>query len=139
MRVRASMRYWIGCACILLTTVTAGADVQITENDANNEINVTIVGTITERDSNALQNISDQFAYKSLKVYLDSKGGDVAAAIKIGRIIRKNEGETSIPMSAKCYSSCALIFISGVIRKACKSSTALPIAGVRSILPSDLL
>jgi hypothetical protein len=54
-------------------------------------------------------------ARKSFTVELDSKGGDVFAAMKIGRIIRAYEGQTwSSPNG--CYSSCALIYIAGVIR-----------------------
>ena len=47
---------------------------------------------------------------------LDSRGGDVAAAMEIGRIIRSVDGSTHIGENARCYSSCALIFISGVNR-----------------------
>jgi hypothetical protein len=47
-------------------------------------------------------------------VRLDSRGGDVFSAMKIGRFIRKYDAHTLIV--GKCYSSCALIFIAGVLR-----------------------
>jgi hypothetical protein len=55
-------------------------------------------------------------------VHLDSRGGDVFAAMQIGRLIRKYDGQTVIGWDSatgkdeKCYSSCALIFIAGVLR-----------------------
>ena len=49
-------------------------------------------------------------------VDLDSRGGDVLAAIQIGRLIRKYVSITWIEFELKCYSSCALIFISDVWR-----------------------
>jgi hypothetical protein len=51
-----------------------------------------------------------------LRVKLDSPGGDVDAALQIGRIIRKHEGITHIEVDRQCYSSCALLFIAGVSR-----------------------
>jgi hypothetical protein len=43
-------------------------------------------------------------------------GGDLSAAMKIGRLVRKFDGWTKIWFDDKCYSSCALIFIAGVRR-----------------------
>jgi hypothetical protein len=53
---------------------------------------------------------------RSASFVLDSTGGDVSAAISIGRLVRKYELTTFISENAKCYSSCALIFIAGVQR-----------------------
>jgi hypothetical protein len=50
-----------------------------------------------------------------LNVFLNSSGGDVDAAIQIGQEIRRLDGTTWV-VSAKCYSSCALIYIAGVFR-----------------------
>jgi hypothetical protein len=67
-----------------------------------------------------------------LEVKLDSTGGDVDAAMQIGRLIRKYEGFTTIEVEppsshedANCYSSCALIFISGVYRSLIQSGAQL--------------
>jgi hypothetical protein len=49
-------------------------------------------------------------------VVLNSGGGDIDSAITIGRLVRKNYGETTIPDGGKCFSACALIFIAGVTR-----------------------
>lgn len=49
-----------------------------------------------------------------LWVDLDSPGGDVDAALAIGRLVRKREG--SVNVNGKCYSACVLIFAGGVTR-----------------------
>ena len=77
---------------------------------------VAVSGTITEQDSTALENLIRGLGNRSLSVWLDSPGGDVFAAIRMGRSIRKYEALTVIPVPSKCYSSCALIFIAGVRR-----------------------
>src|SRR5258705_5000199 len=42
-----------------------------------------------------------------LWVDLDSPGGDIDAALAIGRLVRKREG--SVNVKGKCYSACVLI------------------------------
>jgi hypothetical protein len=108
-----------------LLTVTAWADFRIVERDkVTGMLRVRISGTITERDAKAFQELSSELERVGLgTVYLDSTGGDVVAAMQIGRLIRKYDGWTEIEnyhssakFDAKCYSSCALIFIAGVLR-----------------------
>jgi hypothetical protein len=85
-------------------------------------IEVFISGTITERDAKVFEALSEEVERSLLRVRLDSIGGDVDAAMRIGRLVRKYEGSTSIgkepssSFNANCYSSCALIFIAGVWR-----------------------
>jgi hypothetical protein len=111
---------------VLSTTLSASADIKITRGD---EIFVTIGGTITDGDAKEFQKLSQEFEYKPFKVHLGSMGGDVSAAMQIGRLIRKYDGTTWIGNLApwlstnphvsghhRCYSSCALIFIAGVHR-----------------------
>ena len=50
-------------------------------------------------------------------ITLNSNGGLVDEAIKIGKHIRKNRIFTSVKPGEECYSSCALIFFSGLSRK----------------------
>jgi hypothetical protein len=98
-----------------LTWTTAKADItQIERKDGN--INIWIGGTITTRDADTFQRLEPQLASSKVQVYLNSPGGSVAAAIAIGRLVRKYDGTTTIPVPSKCYSSCALIFIAGVSR-----------------------
>jgi hypothetical protein len=105
----------------------AKADIKI-ERKASS-VSISISGTITGSDAKEFQNVSQELEYKELSVLLDSKGGDVSAAMQIGRLIRKYDGTTLIlqlapwitsnvgrPRYDRCYSSCALIFIAGVHR-----------------------
>jgi hypothetical protein len=78
---------------------------------------IEITGDITQRDIAVFGSHSKDFEFKPLTVSLNSRGGDVAAAMEIGRIIRSVDGWTDIPLDKRCYSSCALIFISGVYRR----------------------
>ena len=117
---------WISTFHSLLLDVTH-ADFRILKRD-DRELILQISGTITESDAKALQQLSADMERDQLTVYLDSKGGSVPAAMRIGKLIRKYEGVTFIgydfalndevrdPLGAKCYSSCALIFIAGVLR-----------------------
>ncbi|MEQ8693993.1 MAG: hypothetical protein RIC85_01530 [Gammaproteobacteria bacterium] len=49
---------------------------------------------------------------------LDSPGGDVLEAIKIGELIRDNLMNTDVDMFRQCNSACFLIWAAGVIRSA---------------------
>jgi ATP-dependent protease ClpP protease subunit len=100
-------------AFLLAMSNVAEADIKIGKSPYNTFL-IFITGTITDRDAQALQDISNEFEYVEPIIYLDSRGGSVSAAIQIGRLIRKYDGETVI--AGKCYSSCALIFIAGVVR-----------------------
>ena len=84
--------------------------------DQENNSTVHITGTIWDRDAGRMQNLADEFAKVTPQFSLDSKGGDVLAAMRIGQLIRKLEGRTTVAARAKCHSACALIFIAGVER-----------------------
>jgi hypothetical protein len=57
---------------------------------------------------------------KSMRLSLNSKGGSVSEALKIGRFVRSARLRTHIKINdvVVCYSSCFLILISGVERSA---------------------
>jgi ATP-dependent protease ClpP protease subunit len=97
-----------------LVTLDAKADVRVSD-ETYYSMTIEISGVITEQDASKFAALSERLARKSFTVHLNSKGGDVFAAMKIGRIIRAYDGWTwsSFP---GCYSSCALIYIAGVIR-----------------------
>jgi hypothetical protein len=119
--------FWTGIVVIaffLAAIITAQADIQIDRTAGPFAIRIWITNTIKESDAKQLQGISDELeSAGGFDVWLDSTGGDVSAAIKIGKLIRKYDGTTIIGSSTaaiaenrKCYSSCALIFIAGVRR-----------------------
>jgi hypothetical protein len=49
-------------------------------------------------------------------VVLDSAGGNVNAAMRLGRLIRSNERKTVVPAWGRCISACALVYIAGETR-----------------------
>ena len=77
---------------------------------------VDILGTITSQDPAAFEEAIQDLGNRRLYARLDSLGGDVFAAMHIGRLIRKHDGVTIISVPSKCYSGCALLFVSGVMR-----------------------
>ena len=61
-------------------------------------------------------------AFKNTKgknsIFLNSAGGDVEEAMKIGRYFKKNEFEVSVAYRDSCYSSCVFLLAGGVERHA---------------------
>jgi ATP-dependent protease ClpP protease subunit len=77
---------------------------------------IDISGTITNLDAKTFEDAIQDLGSRRLYIRLDSVGGDVFAAMNIGRLIRKHDGVTIISVPSRCYSGCALIFIAGVMR-----------------------
>jgi hypothetical protein len=96
-----------------LMALDAKADVRVSD-ETYYSMTIEMKGEITEKDALTFAGMSDRLARKGFTVHLDSKGGNVFAAMKIGRTIREYDGWTW--NDSICYSSCALIFIAGVIR-----------------------
>lgn len=96
-----------------LMALDAKADVRVSD-ETEHSMTIEIKDEITEKDALTFAGMSERLARKTFTVHLDSKGGDVFAAMKIGRTIRQYDGWTW--NDSICYSSCALIFIAGVIR-----------------------
>jgi hypothetical protein len=97
----------------IVLTQQSFADVQLTR-DSNYSASLYIVGKISKSDADYI--VQHENERGSVWVYLDSPGGEVDAALKIGQIIRKNEWSVTVPGNSKCFSSCALIYIAGVWR-----------------------
>jgi ATP-dependent protease ClpP protease subunit len=106
----------LGLLIGVICWTSASADAYLSNNPISGGIDIAITGEITERDLAFFRSQSKDFEFKRLYVQLNSLGGDVAAAMEIGRIIRSVDSWTTIPVEARCYSSCALIFIAGVVR-----------------------
>ncbi|MFZ0209255.1 MAG: hypothetical protein WAL59_24625 [Roseiarcus sp.] len=78
-------------------------------------IRIELTGNITQSDANEFEEHRGEFNKKGISVHLNSEGGDAFAAMRIGKIVREVWGNTDI-LYAKCYSACALVYISGVFR-----------------------
>lgn len=78
-----------------------------------------LTGPITEKDATAIENIVhglQQKGHLTPRFDLNSSGGDIISAMKIGRLIRKIRGIVLIAVPAKCYSSCVFVLAGGTQR-----------------------
>ena len=77
---------------------------------------ILLEGEIVEGDLNRLR--ARLLKYGNLGVSLNSPGGSLGEALKIGSFIRTAGLATHIPKSAVCASACVTIFAGGLIRTA---------------------
>lgn len=111
----ANMRGLPSLCWIMLSLIAPMSAWGRVEIETGSDPRIEISGTITEADAARVQQAASQLERTGGTFVLNSEGGDVFAAMTIGRIVRRSLGTTSI-LYAKCYSSCALIYIAGVQR-----------------------
>jgi hypothetical protein len=103
--LKSATLFWTGIAVaafFLAAIITAQADIQIDRTAGPFVIRIWITNTIKESDAKQLQEISNELGFAGVfDVWLDSTGGDVSAAIKIGKLIRKYDGTTIIDENRK--------------------------------------
>lgn len=86
--------------------------------------NIYLSGEITQNQADTLSRLIDSSLVKNngklvLAVVLDSKGGDLYAAMAIGRKLRqRGDVAVVVPNDAECYSACVFIFAAGMTRHA---------------------
>lgn len=80
-----------------------------------NRCHFDITGPIEARDVDVFTNADCAGAFP-IWVSLISLGGDLNAAMEIGRWVRAHRATTRVPNGESCYSSCALIFVGGTSR-----------------------
>ena len=67
------------------------------------------------------QSFGQEFGHAHMRVgklQLNSRGGDLEEAVRIGRIVRARLMSTQVPTDSECYSSCVISLIGGVFRGA---------------------
>lgn len=80
---------------------------------------------LMQSESYQRSNNLDESSMQQLKVSLDSQGGDLLAAMEIGRLLRKSNAWTVVSVGAECSSACIFILASGVTRSVQGSSVRL--------------
>lgn len=106
----------LSMSCLLASAGRSLADVQINKvGEGSDALALEIFNTISKNDADYVSQQENSLK-GTLDVFLNSPGGDVDAAEKIGRIIRKYLASVFVRANAKCFSSCALIYIAGSIR-----------------------
>lgn len=112
---------------IIFSSSTAFATVSISSLDPNGRFaHLSIAGDITAADAKAFAKLvgNVRTKYDVVDVDLNSRGGDVLAAMQIGRVIRANSIWTTASDEPGniCASACVLILASGVARMASDDS-----------------
>lgn len=101
--------------CVFVSRFAYG-DVLIQQND-HSFFSIRIQGVITDSDFAALTDkISMKTAKQSLAILLDSPGGNVRTALKMGEIIRRSNAPVIVPENAGCLSSCVFLLAAGAKR-----------------------
>ena len=112
-------------------TTLANADTRFVEprselRSVQDRAHLHIAGQITDLDAKAVEQLitvatkaSGFVTHAGAKrpvVFLDSAGGEVLAAIRIGRILRQHAAWVWVDKGAECSSACAFILAGGVER-----------------------
>jgi hypothetical protein len=97
-----------------ISTLPAIADVSYTVNEVNNDNAIVIYNTIKQEDIGNFKSIIKQLRMDDpniiIRVDLNSNGGDVDAALKIGRIMRKTIAMVAVvPPNSICASACVFV------------------------------
>lgn len=110
------MRNWFGFCLSLVATICAspvlGAEIATERRDGVDWIHLR--GKIEAGDAMHFQRLA--IKTESATVVLESHGGALEPALKIGEIIRLKEFGTVVPDGVTCVSSCALIWVAGSSR-----------------------
>lgn len=108
---------------MVLFSPIAWADVQllaVSDTFGDNAIimDLEITGTIDKGDSEAfatrLRAFSDHKQF--VRVTLNSAGGNIEEALRVGRQIRDVRGYVFVPVGAECASSCVFLLAAGMVR-----------------------
>lgn len=111
-----------GCLIIIAVIITfiSSSEANVVPIDVDYSIGIAklrISGEITSMDVNQVKNmVQSRRAWDILTIYLDSSGGDIYAAMEIGRLIRKARASCVISTGAKCYSACVFVLAGAVKR-----------------------
>mgnify|MGYP006080514591 FL=1 len=113
----SSIRWFLGTVLIWLIILTQASLAAQFERRSGN---IVLNGEIIEGDLYRLK--SSLQKYGNLRIDLNSLGGSLNEALRIGEFIRSNGLATHIPNDATCASACVTIFAGGVIRTAHSSA-----------------
>lgn len=102
----------------LFSSMAFAAEITVSTNDdVIKRGSIFLTGPIQKGDARAIEMSiasAQGIGPRIREVFLDSPGGEVEEAFKIGRLIRKHELDTVLPMNASCLSSCVFVLAAGV-------------------------
>ena len=82
--------------------------------NADDRLRIQIDGAITRQDVSAVETVLNRYPKREVAVKISSSGGDVEAALDIGRLLRGRQA--SIAIIEQCYGSCVLLYSGAVER-----------------------
>lgn len=103
-------------ALALLVNPAHSAEIRL-KGANSGAVYVEFIGEIQPSDAEALKRLIEPYISRANAfrvIYLNSQGGDVATAMKIGRYLRRLEFDTTVRDNARCLSSCVFILASGL-------------------------
>lgn len=77
---------------------------------------ISITGTIDNDDFKQFEKLLETNKGAVSQVYLNSLGGNIVSAVRIGDVIRKNKLHTVVIAKDTCASACGLIWLGGIRR-----------------------
>lgn len=102
--------------CLLVCAPVAYGDVVVFQDDKDS-LSLEIRGRITKSDLSAVIERSKLLGRRSVFSFnLNSRGGDLATALKIGEFIRRSNALVMVPQNSECLSSCVFLLAAGVRR-----------------------
>lgn len=115
------MKIIIAIFFLYLTPIRASADLSFgTKEDATfgSVFYAVIGGTITSQDRDALLATHAEASAAGMRMaILGSEGGDLAAALEMGRYLRAMSFDAVILPDAVCYSACVFLLAAGIDKK----------------------
>ncbi len=108
---------------LILLSKNAISDVDVKRNELNKTATIAITNRIEYEDSDKFATELDALEREGYKLLLnaiqiDTRGGNVSSAKKIGKYIRKKKLNTYLSPTAQCRSACIYILSGGIIRMA---------------------
>lgn len=113
-------------AAIALWAITTSAHAKVVIDrytPTDKFVSIKVVGEIQYEEEDALEDAIEtvqrkKFNLKLNAVVLNTRGGNVDAALKMGRLIRKHGLNTYLAPNSECASACILVLIGGITRMA---------------------
>lgn len=114
--MRASASTLVGMLVALLLLVDRPAVAAEIRVLAQCPLDVAISGSITGGDGERFERAVKQARCGLSSVSLNSDGGDMREAMRIGRTLRETRALAAVAVGSRCVSSCVLVFAGGASR-----------------------
>jgi hypothetical protein len=105
----------VAALSVLSASAAHAAEIIVREDNSRAVTHVFLDGYIQKLDDGFFKHLTEALNDHVI-VSLNSRGGDLGAAMRIGSFIRMNQWATSVDNGDTCNSACAVIWLSGIKR-----------------------